>query len=92
MKQEKMCKKLVGLRTNAGKRKVEIVNANERKGFEVRNFRQEVGFTKNFFVLTTDDFLFICNFLFFLFFYFFWFCFEGVELGSKKMNVWNIFW
>ena len=50
MRQEKKRKKLVGLRTNAGKRKVEIVNANERKGFEVRNFRQEVGFTKNFFL------------------------------------------
>ena len=59
MKQEKKRKKLVGLRRNAGKRKVEIVNANERKGFEVRNFRQEVLFTKNFFlVLTTDGFSF----------------------------------
>ena len=56
MKQEKKRKKLVGLRTNAGKRKVEIANANERKGFEVRNFRQEVGFTKNFFCFNNRRF------------------------------------
>ena len=61
---------------DACERKVEIVNANERKGFEVRNFRQEVLFTKNFFlVLTTDGFLFICNFLFFCFLFFFGFVF-----------------
>ena len=34
---------------DACERKVEIVSSNERKGFEVRNFSQEVLFTKNFF-------------------------------------------